>query len=159
MVNLRELKKFIFSPANSYFSGNTKYEKKPERKGFFEITARDGSFSYRDSYTGHIRSRGMEVIRYKNTPVWTSLYGGGMVKGQEKLADKTFEFLKAAFNSKNTNSESFRGPGKYKNGGWEYKYKQEGDMEEFNGYEEILYKGKLVFFHRVIGGTVVGKNN
>lgn len=157
MVNLRELKKFIFSPTNSYFGGNTKYEKRPERKGFFEITAKDGNFSYRDSFTGHIRSRGMEVVRFKGKPVWTSLYGGGMVKGYEKMADETFGFLKQAFQSKNTSSNSFRGPSKYKKDDWEYKYKQEGSLEEFTGYEEIYYRGKLVFFHRIIGGTVVNK--
>lgn len=155
--SLDDLKKFLHSPSNSYFNGNTKYEKKPERAGFYEITATDGDFSYRDSFTGHTRSRGMEIVRHKNIPVWSSLYGGGMVNGHEKLADKTFEFLKKAFNSKKPNSSSFRGPKVFKDGDWTYKYDQKGNIEEFSGYEEIKHKGKLVFYHRIIGGTIKHK--
>lgn len=137
---LDSLKKFIFSPSNSYFSGNTKYENKPERPGFYEIASKDGAFSYRDSYTGRIRSRGMEVVRYNNKPVWTSLYGGGMVKGYERMANQTFEFLKEAFQAKKPSAKSFRGPSSYKKGDWKYTYTQEGDLREFSGYEEILYE-------------------
>lgn len=156
---IEELKKFIFAPSNSYFSGNTKFEDHPERAGFFEIVAKEGEWEYRDSFVGHIRSRGMEVVRYKGQPVWTSAYGGGMTKGQEGLADQTFEFLKQAVQSKSENSDSFRGPEIFKNGNWIYSYRQEGDVEEFNGYEEIQYNGQVVFFHKIIGGTVLNSDS
>ena len=50
-----------------------------------------------------------------------------------------------------------RGPFNLTDGDWKYKYLQEGDIEEFNGYEEIYYLGELVFFHRIIGGIIKSK--
>ena len=153
MYSRDELSRFIHKAAAATYAGGGQYDKQPERAGFKELVYSAGDFSYRDSYTGYTRSRGMEVVRYKNTPVWTSLYGGGMIEGKEKLADETFNFLKKCMMA-NKDFESFRGPRNLKDGDWEYKYTQEGDMEEFNGYEEIHYQGELVFFHRVIGGLV-----
>lgn len=154
--SLKELYEFIINPGNAYASGG-KYEKKPERPGFYELVSQEGNWHYRDSYTGFYRSRGMEVVRFAGKPIWSSLYGGGMVKGKEKLAKKTFGFLRQAMLRKDTSFQSFRGPKNLKNGDWEYRYNQEGGVEEFNGYEEILYQGNVVFFHRIIGGTIINR--
>lgn len=129
-----------------------------ERPGFRELVYQEGEYSYRDSYTGFYRSRGMEVVRKDQEVVWTSLYGGGMVDGHEQLAEQTFTFLKEAM--KQAAPEfSVRGPRAFVQGDWEYAYEQFGDTHEFHGYEEISYQGSVVFFHRVIGGSVKHKEN
>ena len=156
-MDLNKLQEFIHKAGAATYAGGGKPEKAPEREGFTELVYQDGDFSYRDSYTGFTRSRGMEVVRYQGTPVWSSSYGGGMVSGQEHLAKDTFNFLKKAMVSKRPGSDSFRGPDNLKDNGWEYKYQQEGNVEEFNGYEEIYFQGNLVFFHRIIGGTIQSK--
>lgn len=155
-MDLNKLQEFIHKAGAATYAGGGKPEKAPERKGFTELIYQDGDFSYRDSYTGFIRSRGMEVVRYKNTPVWSSLYGGGMAEGNEKLANETFNFLVKCLIA-NKDFDSFRGPDNLKEDGWEYKYQQQGNVEEFNGYEEIYFQGNLVFFHRIIGGTIKSK--
>lgn len=38
----------------------------------------------------------MEVVRENGTPVWSSMYGGGMVDWREGLADQTFDFASTA---------------------------------------------------------------
>lgn len=121
---------------------------------FVELEYKEGDFSYKDTYTGHYRSRGMETVRYKGIPIWASGYGGGMVKGKENLDDNTFKFLKRALSADEKGFHSFRGPHAFSEGDWKYKYKQDGDEFEFSGYEEIYYKGELVFFHRIIGGII-----
>lgn len=156
-MDLNKLQEFIHKAGAATYAGGGKPEKTPERKGFTELIYQDGDFSYRDSYTGFTRSRGMEVVRYQGTPVWSSSYGGGMVAGQEQLAKDAFNFLKKAMLSKEPGSNFFRGPTSLIDNDWKYKYQQEGEIEEFNGYEEIYFKGKLVFFHRIIGGVIKHK--
>lgn len=130
----------------------------PERPGFIEYDFTQGDFSYKDSFTGWYRSRGTETVRFQGMPVFAALYGGGMIEGKESLAEKTFDFLKVAMQAKNESIPySFRGPDLLENGDWKYTYTQEGDISDFFGYEEITYQGEVVFFHRIIGGIVVGK--
>ncbi len=153
-----ELYQFIDKAGKSTYAGGGKREQKPERPGFIELIYSEGDWFYRDSYTGFYRSRGMEVVRYKDQPVWTASYGGGMIEGRDNLADETFTFLKKVMSTDEEGFESFRGPHNFKDGDWDYKYDQEGDINEFHGYEEIHFKGELVFFHRMIGGIVKGRD-
>ena len=152
-IDLKKLQKFLTKASASTYAGNGEALKNPEKAGFIELVYEEGGFSYRDSYTGHFRSRGMELIRLNSQPIWASLYGGGMVKGKEKLADQTFSFLKKAFLSRA--GHSVRGPSQLKDSDWQYTYKQEGNLEEFSGHEEIYFKGDLIFFHRIIGGVII----
>lgn len=153
---LQELYIFIDEAGKATYAGGGKYVE-PERLGFKELVYARGDFSYRDSYAGFYRSRGTEVARWKDKPIWSSLYGGGMVAGQENLAPRTFDFLKKAFRQDEAGFKSFRGPHHFAEGEWEYAYTQEGDVSEFNGYEQIRYKGMLVFTHQIIGGLIVDK--
>ena len=150
----KELFQFIKRAAKATYAGGGKYEENPERPGFNELVYTEGEYSYRDSYTGFIRSRGMEVVRQNNKPLWSSLYGGGMVEGKAEMASQTFGFLRRAISSTETGFLSFRGPHNFKDTDWEYKYTQEGDVNEFSGYEEIYYKQSIIFFHRIIGGII-----
>lgn len=156
-MNKEKLRSFIDRAGKSTYAGGGKREENPQRPEFIELVYSEDGFDYRDSYTGYIRSRGMEVVRENGKPVWSSAYGGGMIEGKEELANKTFGFLKKAMSSDEEGFNSFRGPRNFIDGDWEYKYKQEGDIEEFHGYEEIHFKGKLVFIHRIIGGVIKHK--
>lgn len=151
-----KLFEFIRRAGKSTYAGDGKRESDPERPGFREYVYSEGDLIYRDSYTGYVRSSGLELVRKRYKPVWTSLYYGGMVKGKESLADAVFEFLKRAMSTDEPGFKSFRGPHSLIEGDWEYKYEQEGDIGEFQGYEEIYHKSKLVFFHRIMGGKLVG---
>ncbi len=77
-----------------------------------------------------------------------------MVPSKEKLSGETFGFLKLAMQLK-PETFSARGPNFFREGDWEYSYRQEGMFENFNGYETIKYKGELVFEHRIVGGSIV----
>lgn len=157
-MNTDELISFIDKAGGATYAGGGEREKTPERIGFTEMVYQEGDFYYRDSWTGYIRSRGMELVRFKGEPVWSCLYGGGMVEGYEGLADECFDFLKKAISAKGTNNQRARGPEQFAAGDWSYTYTQEGDKNEFSGYEEICHKGELVFFHRVIGGLIKHKD-
>lgn len=125
-----------------------------ERKDFIEYEFSTGDWSYLDSYTGHTKSAGQEVVRFQGTIMWTNSYCGGMTEGNESLANETYNFLKKALSQDGDLLDSLRGPSSFSEGKWEYRYQQEGDITNFSGYEEILYAKKVVFFHRAIGGTI-----
>jgi len=129
-----------------------------ERDGFQELIFEDGDWSYRDSYTGDIRSRGQEIIRYRGDPVWAQSYGGGMeghFAQDRELSDRNMEFLKTAFLSgdKRTKFQP-RGPHELVHGDWRYTAAWKGDIAEFSSGEEIHYQGELVFTHKFIGGLI-----
>ena len=128
-----------------------------DKNGFKELTFAEGDYSYKDTYTGFFRSRGIEIVTYKNSPVWVASYGGGMLREDADFALQTFEFLKKAFLTDEAGFQTFRGPHQFQQNKWLYKYDQKGDIEEFSGYEEIYFDNKPVFFHRIIGGFVKQK--
>ncbi len=136
---------------NTYFGDPVYIE--PERPGFKELEYKHGDWHYRDSYTGFTRSRGMDVVRYKEEIVWSSSYGGGVVQGKEDLTGECFAFLKKAMSQKD-DSQNVRGPDLFEDSGWKYVYTQHGNIDEFSGNEEIYFKEDLIFFHKIIGGLV-----
>ncbi|MBI4136964.1 hypothetical protein HY469_02780 [Candidatus Roizmanbacteria bacterium] len=155
MISKKALFDFVNRAGKATYAGDGKYEEHPERPGFFELVYdKESSWYYRDSYTGNSRSGGQEIVRFNDKPVWWSGYGGGMVKGKEKLSHETFEFLKKALSQDEDGFDSLRGPHAYVDGDWKYTYNQEGDIFDFYGYEEILYKGQKVFWHRTVGGVL-----
>lgn len=125
-----------------------------ERQDFIEYEFTQGDWHYLDSYTGFTKSAGQEVVRFQGQIIWTNLYCGGMVAGSESLADDTFAFLKTSLAQTDESFQSLRGPSQYEKGDWQYHYIQKGDLTNFWGHEEILFQGKVVFFHHTIGGTI-----
>ena len=155
MVGKNELFSFVRRAGKATYAGGGTYEEHPERPGFFELVYdTEAPWHYRDSYTGHARSGGQEIVRFQNEPVWWSGYGGGMVEGKEGMSNETFEFLKKALSQDEEGFESLRGPHKFVDGEWKYRYVQEGDITDYYGYEEISKKGEPVFWHRAIGGVI-----
>ena len=155
MVDKTQLFEFVNRAGKATYAGGGTPEAHPEREDFFELTYdKEMPWYYKDSYTGHSRSGGQEIVRFQGKPIWWSGYGGGMVKGKESLSHEAFTFLKKALFQDEKKFESLRGPHEFSEGEWSYSYTQEGDIFDFYGYEEISYKGEKVFWHRVVGGIL-----
>lgn len=150
------LVEFIKEASINTYAGGGSYESQPERPGFYELVYANEKWGYRDSYSGFFRSRGMEVVRYQERPVWASMYGGGMIDAlvTKEFARETFSFLKKALSADNKGFVSFRGPETMTIGKWRYEYTQSGDVLEFEGHESIFYQRKQVFGHTIIGGII-----
>ncbi|MEK7459540.1 MAG: DUF5680 domain-containing protein [Patescibacteria group bacterium] len=138
----------------TYAGGGMEVNSKEE--GFRELEYKDGDFYYKDSFGGHRQSWGREVVWYKDKPVWSQLYGGGMEKkyqNDKKFTHETFDFLKKAM-SAGEKKEMFqpRGPTEYIEGDWKYEARWTGNIERFLGHEDILYKSEVVFTHDFFGG-------
>lgn len=153
-----ELVEFLVRAKKKTYAGEGK-EISPQKLGFKELEYEEGEWYYRDSYTGFYQAPGQEVVYFQDKPVWAMAYGGGMRKdfhGDEDLAKQTFGFLKKCL-SQVEKDEPFRGPREFSDGGFSYKMKIEGDVNDFSGEEKIFYKGKEVFKQRFIGGMIIPK--
>lgn len=153
--DLNQLYAFIQKAGRSTYATSGVDSTSYDESGCKVLKYSEGDYHYTDTYTGFFKSRGQEVVRHNDTPIWIASYGGGMTVEDKELALATFGFLKKAFLTDDAAMQSFRGPRSLKDGDWTYTYQQEGDITEFSGYEEIHHKGKLVFFHRIIGGLVI----
>lgn len=151
---LIDLFNFIDLAQKSTYPAGLPPLEKSERADFIEWKFAQGDWTYRDSYTGFIRSVGQETVRYKDEIIWANSYTGGMTEGNEDLAKITFNFLKEAISQDENEFQSVRGPRLFEKDNWKYMYNQEGTLDNYTGYEEISYEGELVFFHRTIGGVV-----
>jgi len=146
MIEKKELFDFVDRAGKATYAGGGSREINPERPDFIELVYdKELPWYYRDSYTGHSRSGGQEVVRVNDKPVWWSGYGGGMVEGKESMSGQTFDFLKKALSQDEEGFESLRGPHEFTDGKWKYTYTQEGDITDFYSYEEISYKGEKCF--------------
>jgi hypothetical protein len=154
---LTKLNSFIGIAAKATYAGGGA-SVTPWRKGFKELEYKDGDFYYRDSYTGYFRSWGQETVWYKDEPIWTARYGGGMTdehQDDKDFADKTFSFLKNAMSAGEKVSQfQPRGPKEFTKDNWSYICNVDGDMSKFSGNESISFNGEIVFTHQFIGGLI-----
>lgn len=155
---IAQLNKFMGRASKAtYASGGGKVDK-PHRNGFKELEYSEDDWYYRDSYTGFLRSWGQEIIWYKNEPVWTCLYGGGMhEKYMDSIhANQTFAFLKKALSvgEKETSFQP-RGPHVFEDGEWTYICEVFGDIKKFHGNETITNEGVTFFTHDFFGGLAI----
>lgn len=104
---------------------------------------------YYDSYLGEKEFAGEEAVWVKDIPVWSMNYIG-------RVLDDAFsgDFLKEAL-SEVPYELPYRGPEKYCNGDYEYKCTVTGIFEWFQGYEQIYYRGKMVYECYFHGGRIL----
>jgi hypothetical protein len=158
-AEIKTLAKFLVKAKLSTYASGKARKLKPQRPGFEEFQFSQKEWSYRDSYAGHYAATGQEVVRFKNRPVWSMSYSGGMAKefhGSAEFTEQTFKFLREAL-SQVTEAKPFRGPEHFIRGEFGYINHAYGSMASFNGIEVITHKGREVFRQYYIGGLVVGK--
>jgi hypothetical protein len=157
VVNLDDLAQFIAMAKRAAYAGEGKLERHPQRKGYKEHLITIGGWQYRDSYAGYYRAPGEEVVSYKGIPVWRMAYNGGMLRnywGNVGVTHATFQFLKKAL-SRVDADRPYRGPARYKEGEYEYRSIDAGNITHFIGSEEIRLRGMIVFVHDYFGGIYV----
>ncbi len=152
---MQQLRDFYSKSAKNTYAAGADHENVPERNAHKEIIYKEGDWFYRDSYSGYFRSWGQEVISYQNKPIWTQIYGGGVINeyvGDEEFANRTFSFLMKAIGAKEEGKFYPRGPKQFSDGEWKYSANWTGNIDKFRGSEEISYQGVVVFTHDFIGG-------
>ena len=147
-----KLLKFLLKARTKTYAGE-EGKVKPVFKGSKQLEYREGDWFYRDVYYSEKRIfMGIEVVYYKNNPVFAMSYYGSFRGMREKEIDK---ILRKAL------TEKWQTTRIWKKVEWEkgdYKYvcqpDFEGSIEEMAGSETIFKKGKEVYKFFYAGGLI-----
>lgn len=122
---------------------------KSSRPSSYDLTYEEGEFLYIDTYLGNYQFSGQEAVWHKGKALWALNYTG-------RVLDKEFsgDFLKEALKN-NSQNLPYRGPSVLQKGDYTYHFIINGDLDWFDGYEEILYAGKRVYECRIHGGSII----
>lgn len=108
----------------------------------------EGNLTYIDTYLGNEKFAGEEALWKDNVPFWSMNY-----MGRVKEEGFSGDFLKEALLLV-PEEYPFRGPQLYENGEFRYCCHINGDMEWFNGQEEIFRNEVKVYECIFHGGYV-----
>lgn len=139
--------KFLIAAKQKTYAGKGS-EEKSSRPMSHDLHYREGNFLYIDTYLGGECFSGEEAVWEKDTPLYAMNYSGRVIH-----KDFNGDFLKAALLIV-PYDKPFRGPPLFQDGNYLYKCSVTGEIDWFQGYEEIYNLDTKVyecFFH---GGIV-----
>jgi Domain of unknown function (DUF5680) len=122
--------------------------------GSRQLEYRSEDFLYRDIYFGMSYFIGQETVYHKNEPVWSMSYSGGVDRkyGIDNVR-AIYSFLRQAMREV-THDNPFRGPKEFSEGEFVYHDRNDGDISEFHGSEEIKHGNEKVYSLRYSGGYI-----
>jgi hypothetical protein len=123
--------------------------------GSKQLEYKSGDFFYRDIYLGSEFFLGQEIVEYKNRPIWSMVYSGG-VMGSNAAKDEIvdiYAFLRQALRLVNENY-LYRGPDIFQNNKFQYHNQSYGTLDHFHGYEWIERNHQKVYELRYHGGFI-----
>jgi hypothetical protein len=117
--------------------------------GAHQLEYHVGPLSYRDIYYGGERFIGQETVYHADQPLWSMSYAGWSSDTSVPVGDFLTEALRHG-----TAAAPYRGPEQYQHGDYTYANEMHGTVEQFWGYENIVYQGRPVYELRYQGGMV-----
>ncbi len=118
------------------------------RPNSHDLHYEEGNLKYIDTYLGGEQFAGEEALWMDNVPFWSMNYTGRVI-GEGFSGD----FLKEALLLV-PEEYPFRGPFAYENGEYRYQCHVNGDLEWFNGQEEILRNNEIIYECIFHGGRI-----
>ena len=121
----------------------------PSRPASNDYQYKKGAYLYYDTWLGGEKFSGEEAIWEDGIPIYSMNYFGRTL--EERFSG---DFLKEALGLA-TIELPYRGPEFYESGEYTYKTKAIGNIDWFQGYEEILWHNEKVYECFYHGGTLV----
>ncbi len=153
MADEKEITEFLLVAKKESYA----YENAKEANPFPKlklIKHESGNWRYVDQYVGGEPFQGLEIVWFKDVPVWAMTYRGDY-KGKQDY--KLFlQFLKAALRAMPQDAP-YRGPKEFESAdfpSWKYENKWSGRVKEFKGKEKILFNNKKVYETKYQGGLI-----
>lgn len=113
----------------------------------------DNHWKYQDNYFGSLVDIGMEVVWYKDSPIWGMNHYGGVVNDGRIHTTIIFVFLKNAL-LKTPPDFPVRGPKYYRENQLIYRNSYFGNLSEYKGEEKIYLNRHLVYQKTYHGGLI-----
>lgn len=144
-----ELRSFLVEAKQNNCAAGGDTQAEPSRLGAKDYPYVNDNYPYLDSYVGELDFAGQEVVWKDGSAVWAMNYFGATIT----LIEGFPEFLFAAL--KQVSPEApFRGSAHYSSASFKYVCRWNGDLGKFNGEEQIIYQGKVIFSLLFHGGYV-----
>lgn len=144
-----ELEDFlVYSKKQTYGSESTKPKQLEDGSKEYRVEEKD--YVYRDRYFGGNPFIGEEVVYWQGSPIWAMNYYG---KVTARDPEEVFGFLVKCLGMVEK-KKPYRGPDKYEEGPWAYRFMSRGNLFSFWGEEEIFYDGVRVYWLRFHGGEI-----
>ncbi len=152
-MNLDKLKKFLKIAKKNTYASKTAEKTKSQRLCSSDYEYSEGDFMYHDTYFGGTNFIGEEIVYENNKPIWGMNYNGYTL--DEKISEAEIDkSLRGALKQFDTDIIPVRGPKLYKIDNLEYRNKVEGDLNKFEGREEIFKDKKLIYYAVFSGGLI-----
>lgn len=152
-TTLEQLAEFLNKAnKNTYAAGGVKSS--PTRLGSEDFEYKEGSLTYHDTYFGSRNFIGEEVIYEDDKPIWGANYYG-YIQDLNFNPKQVYSFLKEALMQEYDNIIPVRGPSSFKSSEFEYRNEVKGDLVNFEGKEQILYNGQMVYKAFYHGGFII----
>lgn len=154
---MEELKLFLIEAKKATYANANIEKVTSSRQGSNDYEYSKGKLTYHDTYFGGTRFIGEEVVYDGDSekPIWGMNYYGVTVDQNlsEEAMDKALR--PALMKIGEDDILPVRGPRQFTNEGYEYSFNVEGNLESFNGTEEIHKDGKLIYRLRCTGGRII----
>ena len=118
------------------------------RPNSHDLSFEEDQFKYVDTYLGGLKFAGEEAMWKDNNPFWAMNYVGRVLSNEFEG-----DFLKEALRNI-PDDMPFRGPREFRSNNFEYRCKVNGDIEWFNGGEEIFKNGIKIYECIFHGGLI-----
>lgn len=152
-----ELKQFLIKAKKQTYANANVEKVTASRCGSNDYEYSDDGMTYHDTYFGGTNFIGEEVVYESDSerPIWGMNYYG--VTLDESLSEEAMDkaLRPALMKVGEDDNLPVRGPKYFKNNGFEYIFSVEGDLERFDGIEEIRKDGELIYRLRCTGGRIV----
>lgn len=156
MYLIEEFLEFLIEAKKStYASQGDEASVPPQFNGSKQLEYKSGDYFYRDVYFGMSFFVGQEIVEYKNKPIWSMVYSGGMT-GLDYTKDEisnTYRMLRKALKLVDKQS-LYRGPSAWKEEEFTYLNEFKEKSKNFYGYESISKNGRKLYELRYNGGIL-----
>lgn len=157
-MNINELKEFLVKAKKSTYANSNapKIESTRLDSKDYEYEEKIGGnkFTYHDTYFGGINFIGEEVVYKNDLPIWGMNYYGVTIDSSlsEEAMDKA---LRPALMQVGTDSSiPVRGPKEYYNNEYSYTFEYSGELDNFQGKEQIKKDNNLIYELNCHGGFI-----
>ena len=150
MENQAQFVQFLIEAKKNTYAGDGKLSSS-SRPASKDLSFQQGDYLYLDTYLGSMDFIGEEAVWHRQQPIWAMNYYGKMLT--DDVPDGFSHCLKGAL-LKAPVEAPFRGPARFQDGRFDYICQWEGNLDEFEGSEQILVDGKEIYRLVFHGGSL-----
>ena len=150
MENQSEFVQFLIQAKKNTYAGDGTLSA-PSRPASKDLLFQQADYLYLDTYLGSVDFIGEEAVWHHQEPLWAMNYYGTMLT--DEIPEGFSHCLKGALQNIPVEAP-YRGPAHFQDGPFEYTCLWKGDLDQFEGTEQICMNGKAIYQLTFHGGSL-----